>query len=186
MVVRPAPTRRPTTPARRSAPRRRARPVPSRRPAGASRTPARDRSATRAAGSARRRFGRAPDTWDYNPGLRIISICNVPEPVPKHPGGRAAGRGPPHRLPQASDSTRVLDGLTFQLRPGEIGCLLDASGCGKATALFTIAGFIRPDHGSVLIGERCVASPRQNGFVLRGGLPPRYRGLRGEPRRATR
>ncbi len=29
--------------------------------------------------------------------------------------------------------------------------------------------------------------PRQNGFVrFGGGLPPRYRGLRGEPRRATR
>ena len=28
--------------------------------------------------------------------------------------------------------------------------------------------------------------PRQNGFVAAGGLPPEYRGLRGEARRATR
>ncbi len=55
---------------------------------------------------------------------------------------------------------RVLDGLAFRLQPGEIGCLLGASGCGKTTALRTIAGFVRPDHGSVHIGSRCVASPR--------------------------
>ncbi|RPH59857.1 MAG: ABC transporter ATP-binding protein [Burkholderiales bacterium] len=63
-------------------------------------------------------------------------------------------------FPQASGNTRVLDGLSFQLQPGEIGCLLGASGCGKTTALRTIAGFIRPDHGSVRIDDRCVASPR--------------------------
>jgi len=55
---------------------------------------------------------------------------------------------------------RVLDGLAFRLQPGEIGCLLGASGCGKTTALRTIAGFVRPDRGSVHIGSRCVASPR--------------------------
>jgi hypothetical protein len=38
--------------------------------------------------------------------------------------------------------------------------------------------------------HQALLMPRQNGFVLRGGLPPGYRGLRGEPqgepRRATR
>ncbi|MCO5105461.1 MAG: ABC transporter ATP-binding protein [Burkholderiaceae bacterium] len=60
---------------------------------------------------------------------------------------------------QGARSTRVLDGLSFELRPGEIGCLLGASGCGKTTALRAIAGFVRPDRGAVRIGERCVASP---------------------------
>ncbi len=62
---------------------------------------------------------------------------------------------------QAAGSTRVLHGLSFQLLPGEIGCLLGVSGCGKTTALRTIAGFIRPDRGSVHIDRRCVASPSQ-------------------------
>lgn len=61
----------------------------------------------------------------------------------------------------AGRDVRVLDGLAFQLRPGEIGCLLGVSGCGKTTALRTIAGFVRPDRGSVHIGGRCVASPRE-------------------------
>jgi len=64
-------------------------------------------------------------------------------------------------FPQPGGTTRVLDGLSFQLQPGEIGCLLGASGCGKTTALRTIAGFIRPDRGSVYIDRRCVASPRE-------------------------
>jgi iron(III) transport system ATP-binding protein len=64
-------------------------------------------------------------------------------------------------FPQASGTTRVLDGLSFQLQPGEIGCLLGASGCGKTTALRTIAGFVRPDQGCVHIDEHCVASPER-------------------------
>ncbi len=59
-------------------------------------------------------------------------------------------------------ATRVaaLDRLTFRLRSGEIGCLLGASGCGKTTALRTIAGFVRPDDGCVHIEAQCVASPQ--------------------------
>ncbi len=58
----------------------------------------------------------------------------------------------------AGARTRVLDCLTFRLRPGEIGCLLGASGCGKTTALRTIAGFVRPESGCVHIDTHCVAS----------------------------
>lgn len=54
---------------------------------------------------------------------------------------------------------RVLDGLGFALAPGEIGCLLGASGCGKSTALRAIAGFVRPERGTVRIGDRTVAGP---------------------------
>lgn len=53
----------------------------------------------------------------------------------------------------------VLDGLSFSLRRGEIGCLLGASGCGKTTALRAVAGFVRPTRGSVWIGGRTASSP---------------------------
>ena len=43
------------------------------------------------------------------------------------------------------------------------------------------------DFGEQLFGWKFVHErSRQNGFPVAGGLPPRYRGLRGEPRRATR
>jgi iron(III) transport system ATP-binding protein len=53
----------------------------------------------------------------------------------------------------------VLDGLTFSIRAGEIGCLLGESGCGKSTALRAIAGFIRPARGRIVIEGREVAGP---------------------------
>lgn len=50
---------------------------------------------------------------------------------------------------------QVLNGLSFSLERGDIGCLLGASGCGKSTALRAVAGFVAPDHGSIVIaGER--------------------------------
>ena len=64
---------------------------------------------------------------------------------------------------------RVLDGLGFALAPGEIGCLLGASGCGKSTALRAIAGFVRPDRGLIQVSGRTVAGPGE-------WVPPEARG----------
>lgn len=55
--------------------------------------------------------------------------------------------------------TRVIENLGFSLARGEIGCLLGASGCGKTTALRSIAGFVVPDSGRVTIAGRDVAAP---------------------------
>jgi len=41
----------------------------------------------------------------------------------------------------------ALDGVSFGLEEGEIGCLLGPSGCGKTTALRCIAGFETLDAG---------------------------------------
>ena len=47
----------------------------------------------------------------------------------------------------------VLNQLSFRLEPGQIGCLLGPSGCGKTTALRCIAGFVRPDSGSIVLDQ---------------------------------
>mgnify|MGYP001597870369 CR=1 FL=1 len=52
----------------------------------------------------------------------------------------------------------VVRGLSFSLERGEIGCLLGASGCGKTTALRTIAGFERLLSGEIAIGSQLVSS----------------------------
>jgi spermidine/putrescine ABC transporter ATP-binding subunit len=45
----------------------------------------------------------------------------------------------------------VLRGVDLSVTPGEFFTLLGPSGCGKTTLLRTIAGFVRPDAGSVFI-----------------------------------
>jgi iron(III) transport system ATP-binding protein len=71
-----------------------------------------------------------------------------------------------------SDGRRVqvLDGLSFALAGGEIGCLLGSSGCGKTTALRAVAGFVTPDAGAIRIAGRQVSSPA-------AVLPPEKRGV---------
>jgi iron(III) transport system ATP-binding protein len=69
-----------------------------------------------------------------------------------------------------SGRLQVLDRLAFSLAGGEIGCLLGSSGCGKTTALRAVAGFVRPDAGSIRIAGVEVSSPR-------GVRPPERRNV---------
>ncbi|MHB8761972.1 MAG: ABC transporter ATP-binding protein [Coriobacteriia bacterium] len=51
----------------------------------------------------------------------------------------------------------AVDGLSLVVERGRIVTLLGPSGCGKTTTLRLIAGFERPDAGSVRLGPRTVA-----------------------------
>ena len=67
-------------------------------------------------------------------------------------------------------STEILPGLSFDLQPGEIACLLGASGCGKTTALRVIAGFVEPNSGTVELNSREISAA---GAMV----PPESRGI---------
>lgn len=60
----------------------------------------------------------------------------------------------------------VLNGISFDVRPGEFLTLLGPSGCGKTTLLRIIAGLESPDEGSIFIQEKDATN-----------LPPRDRPL---------
>lgn len=53
----------------------------------------------------------------------------------------------------------ALDGVSLDVAPGEIVCLLGPSGCGKTTMLRVVSGIERPSSGRVLINDREVAGP---------------------------
>ncbi len=56
-------------------------------------------------------------------------------------------------------SQLVLDEVDLTVAPGAFAALLGASGSGKTTLLRLIAGFERPDAGSVVIGGQVVEAP---------------------------
>ncbi len=64
----------------------------------------------------------------------------------------------------------AVDDLSLDVHEGELLVLLGPSGCGKTTTLRMIAGFERPEAGSIALGQDTVASAR-------AWVPPERRGV---------
>ncbi|WP_290051039.1 ABC transporter ATP-binding protein [Nocardia nova] len=90
----------------------------------------------------------------------------------------------------------VLDGLTLDIRPGEILVLTGPSGCGKSTVLRALAGLLPPRSGRALADGDAITGPsRDRAMVFQDNALLPWRTvrsnielalkLRGEPR-ATR
>jgi ABC-type nitrate/sulfonate/bicarbonate transport system ATPase subunit len=93
----------------------------------------------------------------------------------------------------ASDNRplRVLDGLSFGVGDGELVAIVGPSGCGKSTLLNIVAGFDRPDSGSVTVNGLAQSGPSAKGILIsqRGSVFPWLTvqenlmfGLNGHPR----
>ena len=52
----------------------------------------------------------------------------------------------------------AVKGLNLALEPGEIGCLLGSSGCGKSTVLRAICGFEPIKTGEIQLRDKVVSS----------------------------
>jgi iron(III) transport system ATP-binding protein len=59
---------------------------------------------------------------------------------------------------QSYGAKRLFDGLTLDIPSGELFTLLGPSGCGKTTLLRMLAGFVAPESGRILFGERDVTA----------------------------
>lgn len=53
---------------------------------------------------------------------------------------------------------RVVDGVSLRVTPGEVVGLLGPNGAGKSTTFNMVVGMVRPDAGSVTLGERDVTA----------------------------
>jgi len=61
----------------------------------------------------------------------------------------------------------ALDGVSFEIRDGEILAVVGPSGCGKSTLIGLIAGLIKPEAGVVLVDGVTVRGPgRDRGVVF--------------------
>jgi NitT/TauT family transport system ATP-binding protein len=56
-------------------------------------------------------------------------------------------------------SVQAVDGVSFDVKPGEFVSLIGPSGCGKSTVLNVVAGFIEPSGGRVALDGRTVDGP---------------------------
>ncbi len=64
-----------------------------------------------------------------------------------------------HGLTKSFSSTQVLNGLDLAVEDGSLTAVLGPSGCGKTTLLRLLAGFERPDAGSVRLDDRELSGP---------------------------
>lgn len=62
------------------------------------------------------------------------------------------------QIQHAYGKQKTVEHLSFELKTGEIGCLLGPSGCGKTTVLRCIAGFEPLNAGEILLNGRVVSS----------------------------
>ena len=51
---------------------------------------------------------------------------------------------------------RILEGISIEVEPGELVCLLGGNASGKSTTLKTILGIVRPRAGRVMIDSEDV------------------------------
>jgi putative spermidine/putrescine transport system ATP-binding protein len=76
---------------------------------------------------------------------------------------KAVDRSPPvtiRGVAKRYGMTTVLHGFDLDVNPGEFVTLLGPSGSGKTTILMILAGFVRPNAGSIKVGEEeIVAMP---------------------------
>jgi iron(III) transport system ATP-binding protein len=68
-------------------------------------------------------------------------------------------------LNKAFGTERALQDVSFTVRDREFATLLGPSGCGKTTTLMSIAGFQRPDTGTIVCGPRTFFDQRANVHV---------------------
>ena len=62
------------------------------------------------------------------------------------------------KIVKAYKNRRVVDGISIKVETGSIIGMLGPNGAGKTTSFYSIAGFVRPDEGQVLLDGKDITS----------------------------
>src|SRR5215469_5669680 len=60
----------------------------------------------------------------------------------------------------------VVDDVSFTVGDGEFVAVVGPSGCGKSTLMSMMAGFLRPDSGTVIIDGAPRSKPNSKGILI--------------------
>ncbi|MEX2124046.1 MAG: ABC transporter ATP-binding protein [Woeseia sp.] len=61
---------------------------------------------------------------------------------------------------------QVVEGVDFTVGDGEFVAIVGPSGCGKSTLMHIVAGFLRPDEGTVVIDDVVRSKPDAKGILI--------------------
>ena len=62
-------------------------------------------------------------------------------------------------LKRCFDGRDVVKGVSLNIMPGQVTCLLGPSGCGKSTTLRVIAGVDQQDEGEIYVDGALISGP---------------------------
>ncbi|MEI4487878.1 ATP-binding cassette domain-containing protein [Frigidibacter sp. MR17.14] len=85
------------------------------------------------------------------------TISPAPAPAPATLGGQRGFGIQFQRLTKFYGDKAAVEEADFAVEPGEFLTILGPSGSGKTTLLMLIAGFISPDAGRLMLGERDIS-----------------------------
>lgn len=60
----------------------------------------------------------------------------------------------------------VVKNLTFEIKPGDLTCIVGPSGCGKSTIVNLVAGYDHPETGKILLNGKPVTGPAKDRMVV--------------------
>ena len=74
------------------------------------------------------------------------------------------------------NSTPVLDNVTLKLRCGEVLAVVGPNGSGKSTLLKCIDQILRPQHGTIMIDDKCIKDYTKEDIAKKLGYVPQGNG----------
>jgi len=109
-------------------------------------------------------------------GIRIEELRKVydtPPPMAARGAGFSWGGARAGRKDKKKFEVQALDGISLEIRPGEVFGLLGPNGAGKTTTIAVLTTRVEPTSGRVFVGEHDVWKEQVKAKRLIGVVPQR-------------